>query len=58
MSMEMYKNVAERGSWARFFMQAGNQYKNVRFENELILIGYFITLGTLSIRLHALLGFG
>ena len=32
MSMEMYKNVAERGSWARFFMQAGNQYKNVIFK--------------------------
>ena len=57
MSMEMYKNVAERGSWARFFMQAGNQYKNVRFENNLILIDICI-LGTLSICLHALLGFG
>ena len=29
MAVDLYKNVAERGQWARFFMQAGNQYKNV-----------------------------
>ena len=44
MAMEMYKNVAERGSWARFFMQAGNQYKNVRFDWVSLILRIPVTI--------------
>lgn len=45
MAMEMYKNVAERGSWARFFMQAGNQYKNEHFQSAYMLYSVLAELG-------------
>ena len=32
----MYKNVAERGHWARFFMQAAQQYKKEKYESAYV----------------------
>ena len=44
-ALDLYKNVAERGHWSRFFMQAANQVKHGKYQSAYVHYAVLAEMG-------------
>ncbi|VVC32008.1 Sel1-like repeat [Cinara cedri] len=44
-SLELFKNVAERGKWGSYLMHAYNEYKDNRFQESFVLYSFLAEMG-------------